>query len=469
MARAVVIGGSIAGMSAARALSDAFHEVVIIDRDHFPPSVEHRSGVPQSRHAHVLLDRGKLELEALFPGFTSEMRAGGAEVFDPGVSLALLRAPHWQDVGPVGVELIWASRNLFEFSIRKLLAAQTSVRLLEGKQVVGLSVSAGPLRRVAGVKLRDGSGQVTELAADLVVDASGRHTRADLWFREHGLPLPARDRVDAHLGYASRFYRPPARRPSSWRWRSLWIDWEPPTLARYGLILPVERDGWLVTLVGIGDDMPPSDEAGFTAFLRTLSAPALADALELATPLSDVATYRSLANVFRRYDRWPARLRGFLALGDAACAFNPIYGQGMSVAAACASLLRAHLREVSPHEPEFERLFFRRQASFVRGAWRLATRADFAWPTTEGERPPSLPLLDAYMRLAMKSIHHDAALRRRVFPVFNLTGPGTLFFKPRFMADVLVASAQRHLRERLHVAYRHARTYSAELLVKLVG
>ncbi len=447
MRRAVVIGGSIAGMSAARSLTGFFDDVVIVERDELPSCIAHRPGVPQSRHGHVLLERGKLELEALFPGFNADMRAAGADVFDPGLALALLRAPTWQDVGAAGAELLWASRSLFEYIVRRLLVAQTPVRLLQRVQVVGLGVIEGPVRHVNSVKLRNTSGEVTELAADLVVDASGRHTRADCWLREKGMLPPLCDRVDSHLGYASRFYDPPRQRPPTWRWRGLWIAWNPPAFARYGIILPIENDGWLVTLGGIGPDMPPTDEAGFTAFARTLSSPALADALAIAKPVSEVAGYRSLANAFRRYDRWATRLRGFLALGDAVCAFSPIYGQGMSVAAACASLLHTHLREVALQNPDFERSFFRRQAGLLRGAWQLATRADFAWPTTDGDRPRSVPLLGRYMRLAMQLIHSDAELRRHVSPVFNLTGPSTLFFTPGFMARVLFLGTQRRLRE----------------------
>jgi 2-polyprenyl-6-methoxyphenol hydroxylase-like FAD-dependent oxidoreductase len=439
-------------MSAARALEDSFEEVVIVDRDQFPTSVGFRAGAPQSRHAHALLERGQQELEALFPGFNAEMKAAGALVFDPGLHVAVHRTWGWQDVGAYGTELLWGSRNLLEFTVRKLVRARSRIKLRERTQVLGLCTSSSSDRRVTGIQLRGETGDVYTLAADLVVDASGRHTHADDWFRRLGLTPPRCDRVDARLGYATRLYQPPARRPASWWWKSVWIEWEPPTLPRAGVIFPIENDRWLVTLAGIGEHMPPTDDRGFSAFMNTLSSPLLAEAVAQATPLSSVAGNRSLANIYRRYDAWTERLPGFLALGDAACAFNPIYGQGMSVAVTCASLLREHLAHNSPEHHEFESGFFSRQASFVKGPWGLATRADFVWPTTEGKRPQrTRPIVSSYIRLALECTHADAALRRRIYPVFNLTGSRSLFFRPGFVAGELFASAKRWLQRRLRI------------------
>jgi len=453
MKRAIVVGGSIAGMSAARALSDFADEVVVVDRDEFPSESSHRAGAPQSRHAHALLDRGQQELEALFPGFIARMNAAGAHTLDPGLDVAVHRKWGWQDVGTNDTRLLWASRNLLEFTVRGLLREHPRVKLLERTRVLGLCAGPGPDRRVHGVRLHTEGRETQELFADLVVDASGRHTRSDDWVTSLGLAPPRRDRVDAHLGYASRLYQAPASRPSSWWWKCLWIEWEPPTLPRAGVIFPIEDGRWLVTLAGIGDERPPTDERGFVAFMNTLSTPALAEAVALATPLSNVAGHGSMENVYRRYDTWTERLRGFLSLGDATCAFNPIYGQGMSVAAACAGLLRAHLAETSPEHPEFETRFFQRQAELVKAPWQLATSADFVWPTTEGRKPRrSRPIVSNYVRLALECAHRDASLRRKIYPVFNLTGSRALFFRPRFVAGVLLATARRRVRERLRKA-----------------
>jgi flavin-dependent dehydrogenase len=451
--RAIVVGGSIAGMCAARALCDHYDEVVLVDRDVFPGEVAMRSGIPQSRHAHALLGRGQDELERFFPGFTAAMTAGGALRFDAGSGLAMRRSLGWQAVGPNGFEALWASRDLIEHTVRSLLRAQARVQLRERTSALGLRCADNAPRRVTGLRVRsdaDGDGQREQvLDADLVVDASGRHTHAERWLQEHGLPLPVTQRVDAHAGYASRFYRPPPRerRPRDWWWQGLWIEYQPDT-PRGAVIFPIEDDRWLVTAVGIAGNYPPTDEAGFVAFLDTLSSRAIARAVALSTPLSDIAGNRSMANVFRRYDQWDAELRGFLALGDAMCAFNPIYGQGMSTAAASAGLLADVLRERG-RGPGFEREFFARSGKFLHDVWNLATGADFQWPSTEGDRPRVPPAIGAYFRVAMEAAHHDAKLRRMIAPVFNLTGPLALFFAPAFATRAVAAAAKRRLRARI--------------------
>jgi 2-polyprenyl-6-methoxyphenol hydroxylase-like FAD-dependent oxidoreductase len=450
MRRAIVIGGSVGGLSAARALDGFFDEVVVIDRDSFPSEVQGRSGVPQSRHAHVLLERGALELEALFPGFMARMCAAGALSFDPGDGLAVRRVYGWQPIGAHGAEMLWASRDLLEFTLRKLLREQTRVRLLEQTRVVGLRYEGSPAhRKVIGVTLRGEHASATDLAAELVVDASGRHSHAEDWLRELGVTPPERDKVDSHAGYASRLYQAPAEKPAGWWWKGLWIEWQPPGLPRAGVICPIEGNRWMVTLVGIEDQIPPTDERGYLAFMRTLSSPLLADAVAQATPLSDIAGNRTMANLYRRYDRWRVRVPGFVAVADAVCAFNPIYGQGMSVAAVCAGLLRAQLHETGAQHPRFAERFFARQAQFMSTPWRLATGADFLWPNTEGKRPLSIPPLEAYMKLAFEAGHCDPQLRQHLAPVFGLTGSLARFFDPSFVSQVLLSTSRRRLQARL--------------------
>jgi len=447
MQRAIVIGGSLAGMCVARVLSEHFDDVLIVERDAIPEGPEFRAGVPQGRHAHVLLTRGQRELDAFFPGFSAALREAGAPYFDAGEYIATRRQPGWQTVGPAGAKVLWCSRVLLEASVRRLLRAQhRNVRELDCTHVVGLLRDA---RGLCGVRVRDREQRQSDLPATLVVDASGRNSHAERWLRELGVAAPACELVDSHAGYASRLYQAPTERPASWWWKGLWIDWEPPNLPRAGVILPLEGDRWYVTVAGIGDHRPPIDSAGFEAFLKTLSTPVLADAVALAKPLSEVAGSRSLSNIFRRYDRWAEQLPGFIAVGDSVCAFNPIYGQGMSSAAACAAILQTTLRTHAVGAPDFARQFFREQGQFLKSVWSMSTGADFLWPDTAGKRPRGVPLLSDYMRIAMRRLHSDAALRRRATPVFNLTAPLSLFVQPRFVAHVLLSEARARLEARL--------------------
>lgn len=406
--------------------------------------------MPQSKHAHALLERGERELERLFPDFGAEMEAGGALRFDAGLGLATLRAPGWQNVGPNGHDSLWSSRDLLESTVRRLFLRGARAQVREGVQVLGLTASTGARPRATGVRIRVAGGGEEQLAGDLIVDASGRNTHSDSWLKQLGIPAPAMQRVDAKAGYASRFYKAPARndRPRSMWWQGLWVEWQPPAMPRGAVIFPIEGDRWLVTAAGIGDDRPPTDEEGFVKFLDTIASPAVARAVALAEPISGVTGNRSMANVFRRYDKWQMPLAGFVALGDAACAFNPIYGQGMSCATASASILSDVLRETGPSE-RLPAAFLNRQGKFLGSVWDLATGADFKWPTTEGERPRIPAPIGKYLDIAFECSHRDAALRRLVAPVFYLTGPFTLFFHPRFMAQVLAQTAKRRLSEQV--------------------
>ncbi|HEY2733949.1 MAG TPA: hypothetical protein VGI70_08190 [Polyangiales bacterium] len=450
MRRAIVIGGSVGGLCAARALDGFFDEVLVVERERFADS----DGALRPRTPHLLLPRGALELEALFPGFVPKLKAAGAPSFDPGSSIAVRRAHGWQPIGHHGSEMLWASRELIATTVRALLQQQTRVRLIEQTRAVGLRYEGSPARRrINGVVLGNDDSEADELSAELVVDASGRHSHADDWLRDVGLCAPLRDTVDAHAGYASRIYRAPSDEDARSGSQGLLLEWHAPGLPRAGAMLPIEGDRFIVTLAGIEDQIPPTDEAGFRAFMRTLNSPALADAVARAEPLSEIAGSRATANVHRRYDRWRARLPGFIAVADAACAFNPIYGLGLSMAAACGSLLRAQLHQIGPQHPRFAERYFARQAELTSDAWRLASAADRLWPHTERGHGLASPALEAYFRLVLDASHFDPRLRRKLAPVFGLTAPLSRIFEPGFVAAVALSTSQRRLQQRLFGAH----------------
>jgi hypothetical protein len=213
MTRALVIGGSMAGMCAARVLADHVDEVVVLDRDAYPSGPEHRIGVPQSHHAHALLTRGQTELERLFPGFEKAMTDRGARKLDAQQGFAILRKWGWATPSRSGHTALWASRPLIDAVLREKMAH----------------------------------------------DASGRGSKAPHWFEAAGLDRPKDDIVEAFAGYSSRFYRrPPAdKRPKHWWWDGLWIEGVPPTFPRGAVVFPIEDDLWLVTAVGFAKDYPP--------------------------------------------------------------------------------------------------------------------------------------------------------------------------------------------------------------------
>jgi 2-polyprenyl-6-methoxyphenol hydroxylase-like FAD-dependent oxidoreductase len=434
----VVLGGSMAGLCAARALADHAEHVTIVERDALPAGCADRAGVPQSRHPHALLVRGRRELERWFPGFDARMLAAGALELDFLRDFAAYRADGWWPPMDSGVRTLFASRALLESVVRDLLRAHPRVVWRDRTEADGLVGDAsGGRPRVTGVQVtsRDGGGSEV-LSADLVVDASGRSARTPEWLRALGVTPPGETVVDARAAYSTRWYQAPRTRPADWWWKGIWIDPKELPQERAGVLMPVEGDRWIVALGGLGGNHPPSDEAGFDDALRALRSPLIADVVAHATPISGVYGNREMANRFRHYDRWRARVDGFVALGDAACKFNPIHGQGMTSAVVCAGILDATIGRLGLTSPELPRAYFRAQARFLRDPWMLATGADFRVPGTTGPRPPLTGLTTRYLDAFMRALTEDEMLRKTLAEVIHMLRPASALFAPGIMARV---------------------------------
>ncbi|HEY0782696.1 MAG TPA: FAD-dependent monooxygenase, partial [Thermoanaerobaculia bacterium] len=273
---AIVIGGSIAGLFAARVLADSFERVTLIERDELPDEVEVRPGAPHAHHLHLLLKRGLEIIEQLFPAVKDDLLAQGVHVLDQGKDFQIHYLSGWAPQRSCDLEILTFTRPLLETTIRRHLLAEPRVALLAGTSVCGL-VADPSGTAVAGVRYqpRVATPQSEErtLAADLVVDASGRHSQAAAWLAELGYPALEQTVVDALWGYASRIYKVPPG--FSARWKSLLLMHRPPVLTRAGIIQPIEGDRWMVTLAGVMEDYPPTDEEGFLAYARALAQPDL--------------------------------------------------------------------------------------------------------------------------------------------------------------------------------------------------
>ena len=446
---AIVIGGSMAGLCAARVLSDFFEKVTVIDRDAYPAGAHERPGVPQSRHVHALLARGRIELDRLFPGFEKTMLERGALEINFGNDFATLRPTGWAVRRPNLITTLFASRVLIEATIRELLRRLPNVELIERADAVGFETIRADSIRVTGVKVnpRD-SGSPFTLTGDLIVDASGRSTKCPAWIEAMGLPMPAETVVDSHTGYASRWYQVnPASRPKDWWWKGIWIDPIAADSSTAGVMFPVEGDRMIVTMAGIGGKYPPSDEDGFTARLAQLRSPIIASEVALAEPISKVYSYRQMANRWRHYEKWNSRLDGFVALGDSTCAFNPVYGQGMTSGALSALILGECIKNNSDHN-ELPRKFFAAQARFQAEPWGLATGADFRIAGTEGTRPMISRVLDPILGRMFEVANDDPNIGERIGEVINMIKPPSALFEMSTLALIARAWSRRLIKGR---------------------
>jgi 2-polyprenyl-6-methoxyphenol hydroxylase-like FAD-dependent oxidoreductase len=432
----VVAGGSLAGVAAAQALAETFETVTLLERDdHLPAGQGFRRGVPQARHLHVLMEGGQRALEELFPGLTRDLRQAGAHRIGSPEDLRWLNARGWCTRFPARRHLLSASRELLDHLVRRRLAATPNVRIVAGCTVTGLLPDATGVR---GVRLTRADGSTEELAADLVVDATGRNSRTPHWLAELGYRSPPETHINASLAYASRRYRIPEGFDADWK--VLYLLAKPPKNRRMGGLFPLEGDRWMVTLSGAGGgpDRPPTDEAGFLEFARSLRSPLIYEAIRHAEPISDITAYLRTDNRRRHYEklrRWPERL---IVLGDAACAFNPIYGHGMTVAAQTALTLRRLLRERSPDQPGFARKAQRAVARCGDGAWLIATGEDLRYPTTTGASAgPVTRLTHRWLDRVMSAANTDPVVNAAFIDVAALLATPATLFRPSLAWRVL--------------------------------
>jgi len=397
--KALVIGGGIAGLLAARVLTESCDEVVVLERDELSDEPDYRAGVPQGRHTHGLLVRGGELLEELFPGLREELVREGAVLADAG-DMQILNPLGWLAKTHLGMPLLSLSRPLLETCIRRRVTA----KIVDGVHVTGLSFRDGV---VNGVRTRDG-----HVGADLVVDASGRSSKLRAWLAEAGITSAEPEVVDSGTGYATRIYSAPADFPVVYAESP-----SAPDLPRGVAAMRVEGDRIMVTAQGAGGDHPPRDLDGYQEFLDSLRVPIstmLADA-EPLTPVYLFARTASRRNAFEDVANWPG---GLVALGDAVCAFNPVYGQGITVAAMEALLFRRH----NDFSARGCRTFQRKVARTAKASWAMSSNADRTW--VEARRGG---LLGWYLKKWQAGIVHDPDLFRRFVRVVHMVAsPATL-------------------------------------------
>ena len=386
---AVVLGASMAGLLTARVLSESVRKVTVIERDVLPDEAGQRRGVPQGRHVHALLCRGGQILDELFPGLTKQVAETGAPVGDLLGNIRWFMSGHRLAQADIGQPVLFVTRPTLEAHVRSMVKGLSGVTFLEGRDIIG-PVAARNKRRVTGVRVRSDGGAEDVIDADLIVDTTGRASRAPVWLEELGYARPVAEKVTVDVAYATRRYRLP---PDALGTDQLIMNfWTPENLRAAGL--EKTEDGFLLTAAGILGDHPPIDPKGFDEFVASLRFPDIPEAIRAGEPLDDPVGFRYPANVRQRYERMRDFPEGFFVLGDAVCAFNPVYGQGMTSAALQAIALRDLLAD---GHPLTWRRHFRAMAKAVDDPWTISTSNDLGFPGVTGKRTPLVHLVNAYL------------------------------------------------------------------------
>jgi len=425
---AVVIGGSMAGLLAARVLADGFSRVTVLERDRLSTEPASRRGVPQDSHVHVLLEAGRSVLESLFPDYFETLLSEGGLVIDSGTDLSYHEEGAFLADSPEPLPMYCASRPLFEWTARACLGDHDRVSIRDSCRFQTY-LTDETTTTVEGVVFETEDGETTELPADLVVDATGRCSRTPDWLVDHGYSAPATEELRVDLAYSTVVIdRPPADT------RAILVSPVPPE-TRGGTAIPIEGDRWVVTLFGFHNDHPPADGEGLTAFAESLPTDAIAELLEAQPWHSKLADqYPFPANLRRRYERLDRFPDGLVVTGDAIASFNPIYGQGMSVAALDG--LNLHHALAGGQDALAER-FFDHAAENIDTVWTMAASADAAYPQSESSTPLSARLFNWYISRLIRAAHTDGQLSHAFNRVLQLEEPPTALLRPAVLRRVL--------------------------------
>lgn len=432
---AVVCGASMAGMLAARVLADRYERVTVIERDQLPADAQQRRGIPQGHHFHTVLVRGMQVLDSLFPGLVDDLVAAGAHRPNLLGDTRLILAGHELCRADTG-HTIQMTRPLLESRVRDRLSEIPHVKIVDRCEAVGPHVTGG---RVTGARIAHRTGRTTPelLDADLVVDAMGRAGRTATWLSELGYPTPAEERITADIAYVSCLVHvPEALRPAD----RLVLVGPVPGRPRGFALAAQEDDQWILTVVGMAGDHPPTDAARLVEFIADAAPPDVHAAIRAAVPVGEPRMHRFPASVRRRYERLRRFPPGLLAFGDSICSFNPIYGQGMTVAALQAVALRECL---DSGDHQLAHRFYRKAARIVTPAWQLNAGGDLALPEIKGHRPLATRLVNRYVARLQHVAERDPAVAAAFMNVAGLVTPPSAMFAPRILTKVITGGRGR--------------------------
>ncbi|KUI27461.1 NAD(P)/FAD-dependent oxidoreductase [Mycobacterium sp. GA-2829] len=437
---AVVCGASMAGLLAARVLTDHYDRVTVIERDTLVDEPVARRGVPQGCQPHALLARCAVILDDLFPGFLDELVAEGAHRWDDGdmsrfdISFGghnLLRTGRMPE--PESLVQHYSSRPLLEHLVRRRVRALPEVTILDGRHVDTLMTEGS---RVTGVVVSGKEDASTQLAADLVVDASGRGSRTPAFLAELGYGRPEVEELTIRVAYASM----PVRLPQEGLRENMIVRMFEPGRPRGFVMFRCEGDVWLIAAGTLGAIRPPTTAAELLDFGEGIAPAYALAAARAAEPLGPVAVHQYPSNRWRRYDKMKRMPDGFVVVGDAACSFNPIYGQGMTIAAIEATVLGDCLRSGDADLPH---RFHRTAAKSIRVAWQTAVGSDLALPEVPGRQSLSMRMTNLYTDRVLRAAEVDALVTRDFLRVVGMLAPPAQLMHPAFVARVIRGQRRR--------------------------
>jgi 2-polyprenyl-6-methoxyphenol hydroxylase-like FAD-dependent oxidoreductase len=431
----IVVGAGIGGLAVAKALSAHFDRVTVLERDPLPRDATPRQGTPQARHLHALLAGGLLALNELLPGIEKELEQAGAVRLTP-QSLRMDR-PGFDPYPQRDLGLSWLSisRPMLEYVTREAVGRQRNIELLGSCRVRELLGSPSG-SAVTGVRYETSDGRINTHLADLVVDASGRGSLTLGALESMGFAKPEENEIGIDMAYSTAVFEQPKDAPSTWK--GVITLPSAPRDNRGGFLSPIENNRWIVSVGANHGDAPPGDMEGFLAFAKSLRTATIYDAIKSAKPIGPVIRFLLPCSERRRFETVQRFPRGLLPVGDAICRFNPVFGQGMSVAAQEAvildRLLRARAADIDPLD-ELSTAFFAEIQGVLETPWGIAT-SDFVYPKTRGERPANFEQRMQFNQGLVRLGAQDPSIQKLLIEVNHLLKPQSALRAPEISERV---------------------------------
>jgi 2-polyprenyl-6-methoxyphenol hydroxylase-like FAD-dependent oxidoreductase len=452
--KAIVIGGGIAGLLAARVLSGHFSKTIVIEKDRYPKEKGPRNGTPQANHIHVFLVKGMQTIIDLFPGIEEKLLSQGGHKIDV-ISKAKFKFPTgWARNFNSDMNTIVCSRQLLEYTIRQeILEKYFNVKIVENARAIGLATDSEQ-KIITGVNVIYGNGnnnndinKTTIINANLVVDASGRRSETPIWFEKIGLEKPNETKINSFIGYAGRRIQLLSTQSSPLlsNHKVVVVFTNPPNNPRMVVMTAIEDNQWQLGLLGIGKTYPPTDEKGFLNFVKELGVEDVYKIVRDAKPISNIYGYREDGSRLYHYEKikkWP---KNFIVLGDAVSAFNPIYAQGVTVAAIQSKILDNLLREYKINNAEaalkkgFEKKFQGEIAKLNSLPWLLGTSEDLRWSTTEANKKmnPFTKIIQRYSKHVILLTPNSRLATKSFLEMLNMVKSPAVLFHPLLIVQVL--------------------------------
>jgi 2-polyprenyl-6-methoxyphenol hydroxylase-like FAD-dependent oxidoreductase len=427
--KAIVIGGSIAGMMAAQIASDFCQEVIILDRDDLTTPEALRKGTPHAPHPHTLLEGGRLVMESLFPGLTENLLAAGNVRINATADLKWFHHGNWKYKEPIDLEFLFQSRFDLEKEMRKFIIKNERISLVKAK--VSQLLHDGDSNTIKGVK----TSQEELIHSDLVIDASGRNSKLQNWLLEIDCQVPKTTDIPINIKYQTRLYK---RNPDE---KTPVVIYPKAPIGRHsGGLFPILHDTygpcWLACIMCREEEQLPGDLSGFMAFMKNLDQPDLYDKVQsLSSASQDVYKFHFKSNKWHHYEQLNDLPEGLFVIGDALAHINPIYGQGMSLAAQEAQALKETLLQASELKGA-QLKYHKKAAKALKDIWLMVLLEDWRYPKT-----PQRPFMAKAMQWYTGRLHdlsaYDKQVTSEMYHVLHLLKPGYHLVKPSILAKVL--------------------------------